>query len=141
MSALVADALALTMIAMSKGSAGRKACTTCRHVTKNDSVLLAGSSSLVSIACFDRSKIAPHTDASMLAVAERLRDASATMSSAQLKELQTGLGWNYHPNMLLLSSALVMQLFSWYMNDWMHIYLVKGIANLEFGWLMAINKT
>ena len=127
---LIGDGLALKEIACSMSAKGIKFCTMCNVVNKYSTL---ESRELVKMTCLDRGQIREKTDASMLAIARRLRDQKTVLTGTAFKSLQTQLGMVYNPYMIQLSETLEVRLHWWIMYDWMHIYLIHGIFNIEFG--------
>ena len=94
---------------------------------------------LVSATETDPSKFSPHTDQSILDNFNMLAHRKPLMAPTLFGLLEKSVGLNFEPNgmlgcMELRGIALPVSVTQY---DWMHIYLVNGIWNLECGHLLA----
>jgi hypothetical protein len=130
---IVADELALKDILCFKGHAGLKPCCCCSRLVLHRSALADSDRRLLTSTSLDFTDMTQHTNASIIAILVRLRDARGTIAKSKYTDLESMLGWNFNPNMMLMSTCTVMKPAEWIMYDWMHVYIVKGIFNSEVG--------
>lgn len=128
---LVADELALKDMVNMIGASGLKPCPQCENVVAKNHEL--HHPDLVCMTSLELHKMRPHTDESIMNIIHRLRDANGTMSAARYEDLEKTLGFRFNLNGLLMSESITPRVISWMTSDWMHVYLVHGIFNVEFG--------
>ena len=128
---IVSDEAAIHHMFNCKGSSGLKCCCLCSNVyNKNETRgIIERDPTAVHHTCTDWSKVQLTTPDLLNAIFTTL--ASATGSAADIAEMETSLGWMYHPKALLATErlrSLVSPLSSctW---DWMHVFYVSGIFN------------
>ena len=121
-------------VALCFGASGVKECLQCQTTIKYKSTLLPHPE-LVPSTCLDVGQFVLHTNATVKAIAERLRDA-AVRGEAGLAELQKRLGFDASPESLLLDAELDINLIDIWCWDWMHCYLQNGIFNTELDALL-----
>ena len=138
LSTMISDADALKQALEMKGTSGMKPCVCCSNVVDFMSGLSGHdeTGNLVPSSELDFSKFRLHTDQSVRDILELLR---LEEDGPNLKKLQTSLGFNLVKDGLILCRELqqVYKPISSLMFDWMHVYLVNGIWNLEVGALMC----
>ena len=140
----VSDESALKQVMQMKGASGLLPCVICPDTGK-DSVACA-STKVVPLHETDISNHTNHTDDTLRSAVQLLQSEHDTMMrlknekghskrKASFEKLQTALGLNYVVNGLLFCNVLwgVYQPISTLMYDWMHVYLVTGLWNLECG--------
>ena len=134
-SLIVADEAAIKQLWECKGSSGTPPCLFCRNVVEKEAseaaVALGGRA--VTIACHDSSRFQRHTDQSLRANCDFLREQILVLGKDAFARLQQTLGLNYVPHGAMFSDE-VWQLtppISSTMFDWMHCYLVNGAFQLE----------
>ncbi len=88
---------------------------------------------LLTSTSLDFTNMTQHTNASIIAILVRLRDVRGTIAKSKYTDLESMLGWNFNPNMMIMSTCTVMKPAEWIMYDWMHVYIVTGIFNSEVG--------
>ena len=134
-SLIVADEAAIKQLWECKGSSGTLPCLFCRNVVEKEAseaaVALGGRA--VTIACHDSSRFQRHTDQSLRANCDFLREQILVLGKDAFARLQQTLGLNYVPHGAMFSDE-VWQLtppISSTMFDWLHCYLVNGAFQLE----------
>ena len=135
---LLADELALKEILLCKGHAGYKPCVLCSNVVLH---ALSRSRPLatdwsVTTACTDVSRFKLHTDESVRASMARLPEAKESVPAKDFAELQVVHGFSFNPHSLLLDQHLQIGVASCVMFDWMHVYCVGGLLDVELGQCM-----
>ena len=135
---LLADELALKEILLCKGHAGYKPCVLCSNVVLH---ALSGKRPLesawaVTTACTDASSFKLNTDESVRASMARLSEAKDSFSAQDFAELQVVHGFSFNPRSLLLDQHLQIGAASCVMFDWMHVYCVGGLLDVELGQCM-----
>ena len=146
---LLMDMLALAELLLWKGHGGFKMCVCDKNVGLRSLMEPnpEGSGSLIPHTCLEIEKIIPHTDQSISAGISRLADLNGELeraatpkakskAKAKLQEAELVHGYNFNKNSLLMSATLNIHLISILMLDWMHIYLVGGLLDEEFGLCM-----
>ena len=124
-----------------KGAAGTLLCRLCQNVVSTASGLREHSSSLVSSLEIDVAKFVLRTSESAQQTALRLQEQESVLGKTAFDKLQTALGFNHAPAGLLLHPSLGPKLLGTVMFDWMHIFLVHGVANTECGLLLGTLST
>lgn len=136
-STMISDADALKQALEMKGTGGLKLCVCCSNVVCFTSGVAEHDStgSLVPSSELDLSKMRLHTDQSVIDILEML---SREEGKPNFKQMQTNLGFNLKKEGLILCQHLraVYRPISTLMFDWMHIYVVSGVWNVEIGALM-----
>ena len=147
LSMVIGDEGALHALYGCKGASGVRSCCLCRNVFnfakgRRNPVEADSSGSSVHISCADDTKLQLHSTGTLKAVANRLDTVEATSNKTLLKEVETQLGWNRVAGGVMQNVALF-TLFDPSLKacfDWMHVYMVSGIFNLEGGLLMLALK-
>ena len=144
-----ADIPALKDVMKFVGHSGVKLCHLCPHIVSVRSQLSAtvGRSTYYQLST-DTNIKAPrkcHTDASIRALLEELSDAHAAwvrkdLTKGAYDELCKDYGWTHDPENILLDEQLGVGGVSMCMYDWMHIFLVNGLFNVEVLWLVTFLK-
>ena len=144
--AFIADEAAIHYALKCKGASGLKPCFLCANVynekTVRGCVEADGTGWAVYHTCTDHTKLQLHTTATIAAVLDRLQGAIGHMNQGDLSELETRLGWSHEPNGLLHHPRWK-ELWSpteVVMYDWMHVYFVGGIFNIQVGHLLHVLK-
>ena len=138
----LADEAALHAAFCCKGSSGLKPCLLCQNIFNDKSTrnIVAGDASnfAQSHSCTEYSKLVLHTPATIAAVLRRLSQNADTLTQREFAELQTRLGWNHVPEGLLSDRRWsdIMDPTRVAMYDWMHVFLVNGVFNINMGLLM-----
>ena len=133
--ALLGDIPALAEMAAVKGHGAFKGCVICRNV------VLRRWWKPTLVDCVDHTSLETHrfvlhTETTFREVISRIREAAPIMSSAEFEELQIVHGVHYVPHGLVFADDLGVTPLH-FMNDWMHTYLVGGLADVELGLLMC----
>ncbi len=132
---VVADEPGLKHILGCKGAGGTKPCFACKNVVSYRSELVehAGGDYLVDIRCTAVGRLDLHSDASVFEIIDRLAAARPHMRAGAFKDLEQALGYNHDEHGLLqdLNMRGVLPPITSFMYDFMHVYLVSGIANHE----------
>lgn len=116
-----------------KGPGGTRPCLSCRNVVQ----WLPTTDYLVGIDGAPE-KFDPATDSDVWRMADRIKQLAATAPKKDLELLQQASGLTYDASGVLFSDAcrsLVRPVKGWF-RDWMHIFCVGGIANLEIQQLL-----
>ena len=137
----LADADALRAAFGFKGHAGLKCCSICTnvynlHYTGGRGIMERDPTGRAVLhTCTDVSKFELLTPATLLAIRQRLKDASRAMGRDEFEELKTRLGWNYLPSGVSFSRALrgIVDVCECLCFDWAHVYFVNGIFNAHVG--------
>ena len=135
---LLADESALKSVWRFKGAAGLRACGLCRNVMSLRSELVDGQTYLVDVSCSDSSKFVLCTNEDVWEAHDRLEAAVGHMTKGDFDRFEKASGINYSSEGLLADKELRTMIgpASVTTMDWMHNFLVHGIANLEvFGFL------
>ena len=134
----IGDEEALRELHMNKGHAGTKPCAICRNMVnqKFDYSAYDETGWYVSDASLDKSKWVFNTDASVVSIWQRNRPTWERMdrgeiSDERFRQLTQLSGWNYHPMHIALDPDLGYGVMSLLCFDWMHVYVVGGIADKE----------
>ena len=134
----VSDEVALKQTVENKGSAGTLLCMLCQNVVSESSNLASFSEGLVSSLEINTDRFVLHTDQSAHRTAQHLQEQRHILGKVAFERLQTALGYNHIPGGLLLSPLFGPKLLSAVMFDYLHVYLVHGIANTECGLLLGV---
>ena len=144
--AFVADEAALHSVFCCKGASGLKPCFLCQNIFHRDlsrDIVHSDTSGFAQLhTCHDATKIVLHTDGTIKAILRRLSRAAGTSSKAELRELQTSLGWSFAP-LSMMYSPLAWNVISPVLHgvyDWMHVYFVSGVFNVHVGQLIVAMK-
>jgi hypothetical protein len=138
---MISDESALKQAWAVKGASGTLCCMLCRNVVKPESELHITDSTgfLIPLTELDPSRFCCHTNNSIRDAALTLSAAEPNMNKTAFNQLQQTLGLNHCPTGLLWSTENEPTLpFSSVMFDWMHIYLVSGIFQIEMSLLLAL---
>ena len=138
---VLADEGALHAMYSCKGAVGLKPCLLCQNVftvtTARNVPADDPSGWAVDISCTDFAKLAKHKPGTIQAISRRLAAAETAMSGIEFAQLQTSLGWNWTRGIISnerwLRKAAPTEVCAF---DWMHVYLVSGIFNVQVGQLM-----
>ncbi|CAE7763757.1 unnamed protein product [Symbiodinium sp. CCMP2592] len=123
---LLADESALKHMLDTKGASGTVPCTFCANVVSKRTE--GDSDDLLTICSTDVARFRMRSDEALFKAAEHLVDQSTKLSNAKLAELEQAMGLNTNQFGLLATRCLGA---SSCMFDWMHIYLVHGVAHAE----------
>ena len=136
----VSDESALRSTWDVKGASGLLPCMFCRNAVLHRSGLHNDDPSgyLVSMVNPYFSKLVLHTDASFKEAFQTLALQHGTIAPGDFIKLEQCLGMRYNSMGLMASQTLSAELnpISGTMFDWMHVYCVNGIVNLECGLLL-----
>ena len=137
-SIIVADAAALRDMYDFKGASGTLLCPLCRNVVDVKSTLDSHdeAESILPSTLLDLSQSQPHTDDSIRDVLRFLAAERPRCSRAAFSLKEQLVGFNHNPDGLLGSELLYIPVVSTLMYDWMHLYCVSGIWNVETGLLV-----
>jgi len=139
---VIGDEAALKQFWGVKGASGTKICFKCLNVVSHASNLVSFSSEgLVAAECTDHSRFILHSDASLWAAADKAH-GHRHIAVGQFSRLIQALGIAYHEAMLLLDFTLrpIAKPISCGLYDWVHIWLVNGIANVELFSILSTLK-
>ena len=132
---VLSDESAIKHLWNCKGSAGIKPCLLCRNLISSRSGLLTFTGpDFVDLACTDTTRFQLHSDESIWACIAKLREAANSTRAAREK-LEIVLGFSADLCGILYDEWLrdyIRPTTTTY--DWMHVFLVNGIAQLEL-WL------
>ncbi|CAJ1428127.1 unnamed protein product [Effrenium voratum] len=136
---LVADEAAIKQALENKGASGTILCCHCSNVVDFKSQLdkCDRSSHLVNSLSTDASTWRLHTHNSIQRTVEHLEEQRAVLNQGQFARLEQSLGFNYRPAGLLAHPAWGAQFLEKTMFDWMHVYVVSGIANVQTGLMVG----
>lgn len=130
---VIGDEAALKHFWSVKGASGTKVCFKCVNVVSSISGLIPFSAGgIVAADCSDISRFTLHSDESLWAAADKAHRHRHSPTT-QFARLTQALGIAYHKAMLLLDCSLrqIAKPISCGTFDWVHIWLVNGIANVE----------
>ena len=143
---ILSDCLAFEEAFLCKGHNGWKLCSICSRVINHtliDATLVASANGVRST-CTEVDKWGWHDNETIKASLRKLQEAyqewqRGDMTKAHFEELELVHGWVHTPGMqhMLLDDEIQLQYASSLMYDWMHLYLVNGLLDREFGQLMA----
>jgi hypothetical protein len=140
-SCMISDEVALKQALENKGAAGTIMCPCCQNVTDHKSRVAESDATgiLVPSSCTDASLFRLRTAASIRDTVAYMQRCAATHTVAQFDRLAQSMGLNFRPGGLLSEpSGLGVKVFEGLMFDWMHVYLVSGIANVHTGPALAV---
>ena len=130
---ILCDDAAKSGIWSAKGSSGIKPCMNCLNVVAARRDHLEGDG-LVSIQCDNTSEFQLHTDDTVWAAADMLEEmASSRATKVELECTEKTLGFKFNPAGILWDKSMRSLLgpISCSMEDWCHVFVVSGIANIE----------
>ena len=138
---IVSDADALKKTFENKGVGGRLICLCCQNVTSVKSGLagtVLGAHKLISSAETDFNEFELNTDTAVRNTVNELRVMhdgvkNKTLSKNKFAEMEKNVGFNLRLDGWLMHARLSMRSVSLLMYDYMHVYLVDGIATHEIG--------
>ena len=133
---MVSDESAIRQVLLAKGAGGNKPCVCCKNIVSLASELHVHDASGYAqpVSCLDVQQWDPQTDASVLAIVQRLGEARAVLPVGQFEELEKLLGFNWGKySVLQVPEFAPISTLMW---DWMHVYMVNGVFNQEIGRLM-----
>ena len=133
---ILCDDAAKSGIWSAKGSSGIKSCMNCLNVVAARRDHHEGDG-LVSIQCDNTSEFQLHTDDTVLAATDMLEEmASSRTTRVELECTEKTLGFKFNPAGILWDKSMRSLLgpISCSMEDWCHVFVVSGIANIEL-WL------
>ena len=135
---VVGDEAALKSAFDVKGASGVCPCPLCSNVVSRHSGLEDhdSSGSLVPIQETDAGKFRARSDQDLWTAHHLLASSHGTTSKAAFEQLEKSLGVNYNP--LGVLANMTAPLVSSWMYDWLHIYLVHGLFNVELGLLLPL---
>ncbi len=144
--AIVADEKALKEVFCCKGASGFKFCPICYELCdhKADPAYQIG---YIPGTCLDLRKLKRqyNTNESIRHLLVDLRDMHARWQRAeitkdQFEKTEKHYGWNHEPENLLLDEELDVKARDVLMHDWIHIYVVNGLFNVEVQFLLLFLK-
>jgi hypothetical protein len=134
-----ADERAIKFLFGCKGSGGVKPCALCLNICKLGDPRSKTDGYALDISCFDIAKFKMASDESICAILRTLRDKMARGENVETE--QSMWGWVYNPhNIMAMFEAAPCKPVANTMFDWMHIYLVDGIWNVELFFLLVYLK-
>ena len=112
-------------------------CIGCLNVV-SDGALVRDDNGLVPLSCVDASLLSIASNEDLWQKADALEDAAARHNATALKQLETSLGLNYHPEGFLWCKPLrhFIRPAETLTFDPMHILLSQGVADLEYEHLL-----
>lgn len=136
---MVSDESAIKQVLLAKGASGMKPCVCCKNVVSRTSGLAAYDATgyIVPVTSVEEHRWDPQTDASVFAILRRLDNARQHLRPIEFAELEKSLGFSWCPHTVVGTPALQRPI-STLMWDWMHVYLVNGIFNHEWGRLAQL---
>ena len=121
LSVLISDERAGKDALQYKGASGVKLCMLCATTCMHSSVVMTRGNpeafGLIPSTETDTGKFSLHTDATINAIAARLRDLAENGSEKQLDDAEKDLGFSYNPEWLLLDANLDVKAISVFMWD------------------------
>ncbi|CAE7403075.1 unnamed protein product [Symbiodinium natans] len=135
---VISDESAVKFMFDNKGASGKVPCLLCRNVVLRRYAPPDMHDPLVQHTCWDARKFLMHTQQSLQEMARYLAQENAVLSKAQLKDLQTRLGFNFAPHGVLASQELMakVNIPDSLCFDYMHIYYVSGLWHQESNLLL-----
>ena len=135
---MVADEAALKAVFDTKGSSGTLPCALCSNVVSKTSMLEGcdTTGSLVSVHETSLEKFCARSDNTIWQGCKLLESRCGRMTKKAFDQLEQSLGINHNPEGVLFQQSL--PLASTLMYDWLHIYLVTGLVQLELGLLFPL---
>ena len=129
----IGDEAALHFFLTCKGASGLRPCMLCKNVFKigeNDARDLEAKGAVMYFEA-DKTKLKPHTRASIRWIRNRLAAAHPLMSKTAFAELETQNGWNYSVHSVIADDRLLDIVRPWetVTFDWMHVAFVTGVWN------------
>ena len=141
---VVADEPALKSLWCCKGSGGMKPCMLCKNVVLSRlDIAEHGDNYLIDLSCGNTGLFDEHDDTSIYEMVDTLADSHASMNRQEFHTLEKVFGMNYVPQSVLQDKTLRPHILpkSSTMYDWMHVFLVGGLANTEiFQWLQTLKS-
>ena len=136
------DVPAFSDMCSAKGHAGTKACALCMNfmIPRGEAAeeVLRTSGYFQGLACTDFGKFKPHTAETHRCVFRALADCKRSQSAAALRDKAEALGFNYNPHCLALHPRLhEVPIADTLMFDPGHMYVMNGLADVEFGMCMS----
>ena len=136
LSIIVSDEKALKDTFHCNGASGAKPCMECTNATAIGSELSDHSEFAVAVNHLELADFKPATDASVLHSVRRVHKAhddhaAGIISKAKYEMYQRIHGYSYARHNMLLDASLAIGAISVLMFDWMHVYLVSGMFNVE----------
>ena len=130
-SVLVADESCLKYVWDVKGASGSVPCMFCANVVAHNTRLDTwdASGTLVTISEWDRRKFQLRSSNALWDAHDLLDRRSLTLNKGEFAKLQQSMGLNHCPTGLLASRILPACKVT--MFDWMHIFLVSGLMQLQ----------
>ena len=134
---LIADEAAIKHSLENKGASGTLFCVRCSNVVPDRTGLNEVSNDVIGSRCLDFSKFKLHSNESTRNAVLFLQEQSTLVGKTRFADLEKALGFNYKPEGLLLDEAVGYAVPEAVMFDWLHIYLVHGVAGNEVGHLLG----
>ena len=119
-----------------KGASGKKPCLSCANVMSKHTG--AHGDFVRDITCYNHDELRMHTNESVYAMVDRLRESFLVMSGPQFKALQERYGVNYNEASLLFKDRLrgIMRPVDNMIRDPMHMIASNGFASTEIARIM-----
>jgi hypothetical protein len=138
-SSILADEAALKAVFRNKGAAGLRPCFLCRNIVSLGSNLVSGQNYFHEITCADSTLFDPATDETIWETYDRLEASKPIMGKAAFEALEKASGFGYHKDSLLADHELRQYIrpAKCYTMDWMHNFVVHGVASVEITALLA----
>ena len=135
---MVADEAALKAVFDAKGSSGTIPCPLCSNVVAKTSMLEGCDSTgtLVPVHETALERFCARPDDTIWQGCRLLQSRCGQMSKKAFDQLEQSLGINHNPDGVLFQKSL--PLASTLMFDWLHIYLVSGLVQIELGLLILM---
>ena len=134
---LIADEAAIKHSLENKGASGTLFCVRCSSVVAARSGLSEASNDVLSSLCLDVSRFKLHTNATTRRLVNYLQEQSGLLTRNQFSDLEKALGFNFKAEGLLCDNHVGYAMPEAVMYDWLHIYLVHGVAGNEVGALLG----
>ena len=135
---MVADEAALKAAFAVKGASGIAPCALCSNVVSRRSGLdehdVTGE--LAAIHETDVLRFRARSDDDLWSAHAALQARHGSIAAAAFEQMEKSLGVNFNPHGVLAARSL--PLVSTWMFDWLHIYCVTGLFNLELGLLLPV---
>lgn len=137
---IIADLAALFPLWCCKAG-GTRVCMFCKNCVDHKSELVASdvTGTLVYDTELDIRKYVPNTDAAVIATVRELARLQGTMTKTRFGQFEQSRGFNHSLYNILLCEQLVPLLhpISQTMVDWMHIFVVSGLFQIDMGCLVT----
>ena len=133
---MVADEAALKAAFAVKGASGIVPCALCSNVVSRRSGLEEHDAELVAISEVDVAKFRARSDEDLWTAHAALQRRHGSIPAAAFEQMEKSLGVNFNPHGVLAARSL--PLVSTWMFDWLHVYCVTGLFNLELGLLLPV---